>query len=98
LSNKTTDLDYQPDSDSESGVSIQEISFYYIDREVITDSSKEEGSTESDNNSVVYVGEKQKVRANIENSDDDHIHVCKHLISWFRSFTKSPFTRQKRNH
>ena len=57
LSNKTTDLNYQPDNDF--NVSVQEISFHHIDREVISDSSEvEEGSTESNNNPVVCVGEK----------------------------------------
>jgi len=56
LSNKTTDLNYQPDSDSD--VSIQEISFCHIasDKEVITDNSKAgEGSTEFNDDLVVCV-------------------------------------------
>src|SRR5260370_40102495 len=89
LSNKTTDLNYQPDSngeaiDSESDISVQEISFCLIDTEVVMDSSEaEEGSTESNNDSVVCVGEKWKVRADLEY----HIPVCECLISQFRSFT-----------
>src|SRR6267154_28007 len=85
LSNKTTDLNYQPDSDSD--VSVQDISFHHIDREVISDSSEvEEGSTESNNNPVVCIGEKRKVRVDTEDSDNDHIPVCACLISRFRSF------------
>ncbi|KAH9996426.1 hypothetical protein BJV74DRAFT_883700 [Russula compacta] len=104
-SSKSTDLNYQLDSEEEatdSNVSIQEISSHLINREVVTDSSEaEEGSTESDNNSVVYVGEKQKVRAmpsytgagrtSTYQQEQDLHHAakdCKKITSFFTAVTK----------
>jgi hypothetical protein len=73
------DPTYQPDNGEamDSDASITKMTFCLIDSEVVTDtdtSEPEEGSTEL----AVHAGEKQKVRAVVEDLEDISNHLERH--------------------